>query len=342
MVTGCVYDPIYLKHDTGAHPERAERLEVTLDALRTEGVFDVLVPVQPRAASVDELLYVHSERHIKHVEQVAASGGGYLDMDTVLSTRSYDAALMAAGGVISAVDDVLSGRVANAMALVRPPGHHATPDRGMGFCLFNNVAIATRHAQKMRAIGRVMIVDFDVHHGNGTQDAFYGDDTVLYLSTHQYPFYPGTGNYDETGSGRGKGFTVNVPFPDGVGDRGYKRAFDEIVVPVARRFAPELIMVSAGYDAHWMDPLAAMQVSTSGYGDMMRVIKSLAEELCQGRIVVTLEGGYNLRALATSVVATFSVLLGRDFFDPLGPPSGAGYEPNVDSLLATVKKIHGL
>lgn len=342
MATGYVYDPIYLKHETGAHPERPERLEAIMNALRGEGLLDILVTVHPRAATVEEILYVHSQRHVDHVRQVAASGGGYLDPDTVLSSRSYDAALMAAGGTINAVDAVLEGRATDVMALVRPPGHHATVDSGMGFCLFNNVAIAARHAQKARGIGRIMIIDFDVHHGNGTQDAFYGDDTVLYLSTHQYPHYPGTGHYDETGSGKGKGYTVNIPMPAGVGDQGYKRAFDEIVAPVARRFTPEFIMVSAGYDAHWADPLAMMQLSTSGYGDLVRIIKALADDLCQGRIVVALEGGYDLRALATSVVATISVLAGREFSDILGPARNARHEPNLDSLFAAIKKVHGL
>ncbi len=342
MTTGYVYDPIYLEHETGEHPERPERLVSIMRALRDQGVLDDLVPVQPREATVDELLYVHTARHVKNVEQVARGGGGYLDMDTVVSPRSYNAALMAAGGLISAVDAVLGGTVTNAMALVRPPGHHATIDRGMGFCLFNNVAIATRYAQKARAIERVMIVDFDVHHGNGSQDAFYADDSVYYLSTHEFPHYPGTGDVHETGSGKGKGYTLNIPLPAGVGDHGYGRAFDQIVAPAARRFSPDLMLVSAGYDAHWADPLAMMSLSVTGFGYLMGAIKSLAEELCRGKVVVALEGGYNLRALAASVVATFSVLLEREFTDPLGPATGRGLEPEIDSLLGSIKRIHGL
>ncbi len=340
MTTGYVYDPIYLQHDTGDHPERAQRLVSIMDALKGAGLVDDLVPIAPRKATTEELLAVHTESHVQRVAQVAASGGGYLDPDTFVSPRSYEAALVAAGGAIRAVEDVFAGKGDSSFALVRPPGHHATPSRGMGFCLFNNVAVAARYAQAHLDIKRILIVDYDVHHGNGTQDVFYSDDSVLYFSTHEYPHYPGTGYYDEIGVGAGKGYTVNVPLPAQVGDRGYARTFEEVLVPIARRFRPELIMVSAGYDAHWADPLAWMELTVSGFGALVRYLKSLADELCQGRLVFSLEGGYNLNALAASVVATFAVLMGRDFSDPLG--SSGRPEADIASLLDTVKRIHGL
>ncbi|MBI4317537.1 MAG: histone deacetylase [Chloroflexi bacterium] len=342
MSTGYVYHPIYLQHETGEHPERPDRLTSIHDALRGEGLLDLLQPIEPREATLEELLAVHTEQHVRYVEQVARSGGGYMDPDTVVSTRSYDAALMAAGGAIRAVEAVLDGKVSNAMALVRPPGHHATTNRAMGFCLFNNVAVAARAVQKTFGLGRILIADFDVHHGNGTQDAFQADDSVLYYSTHEYPHYPGTGFYDETGTGKGEGYTVNVPLPAGVGDHGYRRAFEEILVPVARRFGPELIIVSAGYDAHWADPLAMMQLTVTGFGTLAGVLKSLAAELCGGKIVACLEGGYHLRALAYSVVATLSVFMGHDFDDPLGSGHRSRAEPDIDALLTTIRRIHKL
>lgn len=340
MVVGYVYDSIYLQHETGEHPEKPQRLVSIMDALRDEGLLSDLVRIEPRPTTREELLAVHTESHIKRVEQVALGGGGYLDPDTVLSPLSYQAALMAAGGTIRAVDFVVSGQVDRAFALVRPPGHHATPQRAMGFCLFNNVAVAARYAQANLGIKRVLIADFDVHHGNGTQDMFYADDSVLYFSTHEYPHYPGTGNYDEIGSGRGKGYIVNVPLPAQVGDKGYTRAFVEVLVPIARRFAPDLILVSAGYDGHWADPLAWMELTVNGFGALVGCLRDLAQELCSGRLVFSLEGGYNLKALSISVAATFSVLLDRPFADPIGAPGRP--ETDASSILDTVKRVHSL
>jgi acetoin utilization deacetylase AcuC-like enzyme len=262
-------------------------------------------------------------------------------MDTYVGPHSYAAALRAAGGLLQAVQAVLQGEANNAFALVRPPGHHAVASRAMGFCLFNNVAIATRYALREFGLERVLIVDFDLHHGNGTQDAFYEEPTVLYFSTHQYPYYPGTGHYQETGRGAGQGYTVNVPLPAGVGDTGYERVFAEILVPVARRYKPQLILASAGYDAHWADPLGGMLLSVSGYVSMARTLVALAEELCQGRLVLTLEGGYSLEALAASIAATFAVLLeDEQVMDPLGPARHV--EQPVDPIVSAVKRVHGL
>jgi acetoin utilization deacetylase AcuC-like enzyme len=251
--------------------------------------------------------------------------------------------LMAAGGLVEATRAVLDGEIDNAFALVRPPGHHALRDRGMGFCLFNNVAIAARYALAERGLDRVLIMDFDVHHGNGTQNEFEADPAVVYISTHQYPYYPGTGHWNETGYGEGKGSIVNVPLSGGVGNEGFARIFDEVVGPVAWRFQPQLILVSAGYDAHWDDPLAYMRLSIGGYTAIARTLKDLAEELCGGRLVFTLEGGYHLEALAYSILNTFAVLLGdRDWqlVDPLGPSPHR--EQPVDDIVERVKQAHGL
>ncbi|HUX48481.1 MAG TPA: histone deacetylase, partial [Dehalococcoidia bacterium] len=248
-----------------------------------------------------------------------------------------------AGGLLVAVEEVMKGEVNNAFALVRPPGHHAIHDRAMGFCIFNNVAIATKFALSKFSINRVLIADFDVHHGNGTQDAFYADPRVLYFSTHQYPFYPGTGWMDETGTGEGEGTTVNFPMAAGWGDEEYLRAFNEVLVPAARRFQPRLILVSAGFDAHWADHLAMMQVSVKGFAQMVMILKELAAELCQGRLVFTLEGGYNLQVVASSIKAAFDVLLGNsEIDDPLGKASMARKPEGFDEHIEAIKRIHHL
>ena len=302
-----------------------------------------LTPIPPRAASVAELSLVHSEWHIANVREVAEGDGGWLDADTAVSVGSYQAALYAAGGVIEATEAVMQGAVDNAFALVRPPGHHAVSQRAMGFCLFNNIAIAARYALAKHNLERIAIIDFDVHHGNGTQESFYHDPQVLYLSTHESPFYPGTGSIGETGRDEARGTTVNIPLPASCGDNEYLSVFEQIVVPTVRRFDPQLIMVSAGYDAHWADGLAMMQVSVTGFVRMVRIIKELATELCGGKLVLTLEGGYNLNALASSVKATFDVLLGHtDIEDPLGQPPREPATPGIASLISQIKEIHNL
>jgi acetoin utilization deacetylase AcuC-like enzyme len=258
-----------------------------------------------------------------------------------MSPRSYEVALYAAGGVLAAVEAVIKGEVDNAFALVRPPGHHAIHDRAMGFCIFNNVAIAAKFALSKFNLKRVLIADFDVHHGNGTQDAFYADPKVLYFSTHQYPFYPGTGWLDETGMGEGEGTTVNFPMAAGWGDEEYWRAFNEVLVPVARRFQPQLILVSAGFDAHWADHLAMMRVTITGFAQMVMILKELAAGLCQRRLVFTLEGGYNLRVVASSMKATFDVLLGNsEIDDPLGKASATRKSEGFDEHIEAIKTLH--
>jgi acetoin utilization deacetylase AcuC-like enzyme len=342
MSAGYVYDPIYLKHDTGQHVEVAARLVAIIAYLEKTGLTSQLTLIEPRPATVDEIALVHRRDYIKGIEEKAASGGGWLDPDTVMSADSYQAALYAAGGLIRAVEAVMSGEVTSAFALVRPPGHHATSGYAKGFCLFNNIAIATRYALDKYKLERILIIDFDVHHGNGTQEAFYDNPRVMYISTHQYPFYPGTGSLDETGGGAAEGTNINIPLPAGCGDAEYLKVFEQIIVPAARRFNPQLILVSAGYDNHWADPLAMMEVSVTGFGQMTEIIKGLADELCGGRLALTLEGGYNLDALAASVKATFDVLLGNNASDPLGQSSRSFRTADIDRLIEAIKEIHKL
>ena len=343
MNVGFVYDPIYLEHDTGSHPENASRLIKIVDHLKQTGTMKQLVPISPRAATVGELSAVHTPTYISDVESFAQGGGGFLDPDTVVSPASYNVALYAAGGLIEAVDAVMAGNVKSAFALVRPPGHHAVCWAAKGFCLFNNIAVAARYAIANYNLERILIADFDVHHGNGTQDTFYNDPHVLYFSTHQSPWYPGSGHIEETGDRDGKGTNVNVPLPAWCGDDEYLRVYDEVLVPVARRFRPQLVLVSAGYDAHWSDPLAQMQLSVTGFANVVHLLKGLAEELCDDLIVLTLEGGYNLDALAASTRANFDVLLGNpEILDPLGKPPGARSAPSIEALLEIVKGTHGL
>jgi acetoin utilization deacetylase AcuC-like enzyme len=340
MKAGLVYDSIYLEHDTGDHVENSQRLVATMSYLEETGTKEKLTLLSPRPASMEELELVHTPEYISYVKNKVEKGGGWLDPDTVMCPRSYEVALYAGGGLLTAVEAVMKGEVDDAFALVRPPGHHATHDRAMGFCIFNNVAIAAKFALSKFNLNRVLIADFDVHHGNGTQDAFYADPQVLYFSTHEYPFYPGTGWMEETGTGEGEGTTVNFPMAAGWGDEEYLRAFNEVLLPVAQRFRPQIILVSAGFDPHWADQLAMMRVSVTGFAQMVMILKKLAAELCQGRLVFTLEGGYNLRVVASSIKAVFDVLLdGQEIDDPIGEPA-AGKPAGFDEHIEEIKKIH--
>jgi acetoin utilization deacetylase AcuC-like enzyme len=305
--TGLIYHSIYLEHDTDGHPERKERLITALKKIEASDL--ELELITPRPATLEEVGSVHSSGYIDQVRAMSERGGGYLDLDTVVSHRSYEAALMAAGGVITGIDEVKRD-LDNAFALVRPPGHHALPNRGMGFCIFNNVAIGARYAQKM-GLEKVLIVDWDVHHGNGTSAIFYDDRTVLYFSTHQFPHYPGTGRVKELGMDGAEGFTVNVPLPWGTGDSGYLAAFGEILKPVALEFDPDIVLVSAGQDPHQADPLSGMNVSTEAFGSMASAVKEIADYCCDGRLVAALEGGYNLNALSDSIVAILRAFKGE-------------------------------
>jgi acetoin utilization deacetylase AcuC-like enzyme len=341
MPTGYVYNELFIKHNLPGHPESAERLAAIMAYLQNNNLLPQLASIASRPAGDDELQRCHHPRYAQLVEETCWNGGGMLDPDTYTNKYSYDAAIHAAGGLVDLTAAVVRGDLDNGFALVRPPGHHAVPIRAMGFCLFGTVAIAARAAKFDMGLERVAIVDFDVHHGNGTQDILYEDPAVLFVSSHQYPFYPGTGAINEIGVGPAKGTTVNLPLPVMTGDEGFKRLYGDIVFPVIRRFAPQLILVSAGFDAHWDDPLANIGLSLGGYAWLCQSLLALAQEVCQGRIVFTLEGGYNLRVLAPGVGNTFRILLGDNTVDdPVGPCPWQ--EPDVSNLLNQLKRIHNI
>jgi acetoin utilization deacetylase AcuC-like enzyme len=307
--TGIVRDERFMEHQMGPyHPESPERLEVIyamLDGADMKGSFRE-VPV--RRAEREELLLIHSP---EYVEELAATEGKeytYLDPDTQTSSGSYEAALLAAGGMCEAISLVHSGELDNAFALVRPPGHHAEKARAMGFCLFNNVAIGARYAQEYLNLRRVLVVDWDLHHGNGTQHSFENDPSILYFSTHQYPFYPGSGGLNEVGIGKGEGFTVNVPLSGGYGDGEYVGIFERVLRPITIEFNPDIILVSAGFDTHKEDPLGGMRVTPAGFASMTRSIMSMGEECCEGKVVLTLEGGYDIQGQCDSVKAVLKEL----------------------------------
>ncbi len=289
--TALFYHPAFLEHSTGRHPESADRLRGIVSALEALGYPESAL-IRPEPVDLELLAEVHDPRYIAQVRQLAEQGGGMWDLDTVISPGSYKAAILGAGAAVAAVDSAMRGARAS-FALVRPPGHHALYDAAMGFCLFNNVAVAAQHAVRSHALERVLIVDWDVHHGNGTQDFFYSRPDVLFFSTHQYPFYPGTGAARETGHAAGKGYTVNVPLSAGTGDAGYRLAFAEILVPLAHRYKPQLILISAGYDAHMADPLGGMAVTTAGFSALAGMVRRLADSIaeCEGRVAAILEGG---------------------------------------------------
>ena len=309
--TALVYDDIYLEHKTPASfPESPQRLTAIIDHLKADGFYSKLVHLAPLAATQEQICAIHSPQYVQRAKRSCERGDSMLDtLDMPISTRSYEAAVMAAGGAIVAADAVAKGEVANAFCAIRPPGHHARKDAAMGFCMFNNVAIATRHVQQQHGLTKILIVDWDVHHGNGTQEAFYDDPNVLYFSVHQYPFYPGTGSASEKGSDKGLNHTINVPLPAGSGDKEFIEAFEQQLRPAAMAFAPQFVFISAGFDAHDGDTLGQMKVTTEGYARLTRIVKEIAGACCHGRIVSVLEGGYNLEALAAAVEAHIRVLM---------------------------------
>ncbi|HWW43689.1 MAG TPA: histone deacetylase [Acidimicrobiia bacterium] len=302
------YDDGSRVHDVPGHPETAQRLRAITERLVADPVLRRLPATVVGDADPELMLGVHDETHLLAVDHIARSGGGWIDEDTYCTSRSYDVALRAAGAAVSGVGAVCGGEATAAFALIRPPGHHATRRRAMGFCLFNNAAVAVRAAQRRFGVGRVAIVDIDVHHGNGTQDVFYDDPSVLYSSLHQWPLWPGTGRASETGEGAAAGTTLNVPLAAHTTADGWLAAFDGIVAPALRRFAPELIVVSAGYDAHRADRMAQLELDTATYAEVARRIGGIAAECAGGRSLWVLEGGYDLDALSASVIATLHAL----------------------------------
>lgn len=304
MQVGLVYHPDYLKHHTGQrHPEHAGRLESIMQTLEANEDIQQLVPLEITHDAEAWVAQVHQGEHIRAVEATSQLDRAALDPDTVVSRDSYAVALKAVAGTLAAADAVMAGQVSQAFCAVRPPGHHAESDRPMGFCLFNNVAILARYLQQQHGLDNILIIDWDVHHGNGTQHIFEADPSVLYVSTHQYPFYPGTGAATETGDGRGTGFTLNIPLPQGSGDDVYIEVFEQQLLPQALTYRPDCVLISAGFDAHYADPLAHMQVTEAGYRRMTQVVKEIAATCSNQRLIAVLEGGYNLEALGRSVVA---------------------------------------
>ena len=304
------YHDIFLKHDTGGfHPESPRRLEAILTHLKATGLWDKLRVETPRKATEEDIALVHSQEYINAVKEMARRGGGQLDPDTVVSRDSYEAALYAAGALVDATDAVMAGKATNAFCMVRPPGHHATPARGMGFCLFNNVAIAARHLLSRHHLQRVLILDWDCHHGNGTQEAFYEEPRVLYISLHRWPFYPGTGSQGETGTGPGKGFTLNVPLDWNISREEYLEVFEKVLKGQAKDYRPEFVLISAGFDTYAEDPIAGLGLEAEDFRRLTELTIEVARESASGRIVSCLEGGYSLEGLPLCVEHHLRALL---------------------------------
>lgn len=344
MTTLYITHDSYSKHEMQGHnhPEHPGRIEAVWDVLKEAGLTERMETVQSVAVTDEQILRVHTQNHLDTLHMVSQqSEMKMFDQDTYALPQSPHIARLSAGGIVTAIDAVMTGKVDNALAAVRPPGHHATPTRAMGFCLLSNIAIGARQAQAVYGAKKVMIVDYDVHHGNGTQDVFYDDPSVLFISTHQYPFYPGTGAIQDIGTGDGKGTTLNMPLRSGHGDKSYKALYDKILRPAAKRFKPDLILVSAGFDAHHVDPLAMMQLTHTGYAHLTRDLLQLAQELCGGKIVFVMEGGYDLQALAHGMRNIAHVLLDEDeISDYYG--SANGKEPDIEPLIANLQEIHKL
>lgn len=319
MKTALVYDTRFLDHNDETHPENASRLRSIVSALAESNLLKSVQTLVPREAAEKEISLIHDDDYILTLKKFCARGGGYLDPDTYAYKPSYDVAKLSAGGVLTAVDSVMKKEADVSFALVRPPGHHAESGHAMGFCLFNNAAIAAKYVQKEHGLKKVFIVDWDLHHGNGTQHSFYDDASVLYFSTHQYPYYPGTGNYDETGAGAGEGFTVNVPLPGGCGDNEYVYVFEKILVPLTEQFAPDFILVSCGFDAYEHDPLGGMKITEEGFLKLFRIVQNLSLKLCENRLVLALEGGYHLKGLGSIMTTLVASLVPENAPAPPSP-----------------------
>lgn len=338
MTTAYLTHPDYILHHVPHHPESPQRMRAIHDMLTQTGLLDKLLSITPNPITDEQILDAHTDDYLDLLQYGERVGNALeFDGDTLAMPDTFRVARLSAGGVVDAVTAVLTGQADNALAVTRPPGHHAVPDRAMGFCFLNNVAIAARHAQKVYGLERVMIVDYDVHHGNGTQDIFYDDPSVLFVSTHQNPLYPRTGDIDETGTHQN---IVNIPLPPSCGDAQYAQVFQEIVWAVARRFQPQLIIVSAGFDAHPHDHLSHMNLSLTGYDHITRELIEMANALCDGKIVFALEGGYNLDVLAQGVRNIAHALLGED--ERSDTYSKTGSNLNIDDLVKQIKTLHQL
>lgn len=340
--TGVVVDPLFFKHDMAEHPENAQRLVAIDRELEARGLWSKLSPVAARLATREELEWVHSPGYIDEIASISEYGGGYFNPyvgDTYLTEDTFAAAKMAAGGAIQLNLAVYDRLVDNGFALLRPPGHHALEDKAMGFCLFNSDVIAAKALQKYRGVERVAIIDFDVHHGNGTQDLTESDPSIMAVSIHQHPYWPMTGAAELIGKGDAAGTNVNCPFGSGAGDQAYLNVFDEVILPKLRAFQPQHIIAFAGYDAHWQDPLAEHRMSVTGFNRLVDKLKQAASELCGGRLALSLGGGYELEPLAHSVAGSFEVLLGSELSkDVIGPSPRP--ENDYSRQLEILKRIH--
>lgn len=338
---GIIRDDIFLRHiPAEGHPENPGRLEAVYAMLDQPDMVEQFSLIPPRRAEGREILLVHADRHLKKISATSGKDGCALTRDTFTSAYSYEAAMRAVGGLLEAVSEVIDGRLQAAFALTRPPGHHAEKSRAMGYCLFNNVALAAAFARRELGLRRVLIVDWDLHHGNGTQHLFENDGSVLYFSIHQRSLFPGTGLFTETGRGRGEGYTMNVPLPGGYGDAEYAAMFELLLRPVATSFSPELILVSAGFDTHHQDPFGGMRMTADGYAALTRSLMDMARTCCDGKLVFTLEGGYNTAALADSVKAVLEELADRSRHDPWQIMSGA-VAKRVRYAVHRVSHVHG-
>jgi acetoin utilization deacetylase AcuC-like enzyme len=343
--TAIVFTPKYLNHKTGVgHPESPARLRVIMRELRKSGLFGTgtCFIVTPKQATMKDVELVHSSEHVRLVQRLCASGGGLLDLgDTVVSSESFDVALYAAGGAIQAVELVMAGKCRNAFALLRPPGHHAGQHYSLGFCVFNNAAIAAAHLVNAFDLDRVLILDIDAHHGNGTQEIFYNNEKVLYISLHQDPSeFPGTGFQDEVGEEEGLGFNVNIPFPFRINDQIYNRAFNQIVIPIITQYKPQFMVVSTGFDSHYLDPVANLSLSALNYAQTFRKILDLATKLCEGKLVALLEGGYNIRLLGKMAVSVIASMAKVPYsFKDKRPVTKPGTQKRAQRTIDEVKRI---
>lgn len=339
--TGIVVDKRYMEHDAGPyHVESPERLRAIYKLFEESDLKNKFIHVEPRQATQEELAWNHTREHIRRIAATAGKAVSHLDPDTRTSETSYDVALLAVGGVFSLIDALFNKKIANGFALVRPPGHHAEADQAMGFCLFNNIAMGAHYLINRYGLKRILIVDWDIHHGNGTQHSFYDRPDVLYFSTHQFPYYPGTGNFSETGSGAGEGYTVNVPLPGGQDEGEYMAIFQNILRPVALEYKPEIVLVSAGFDIYYKDPLGTMQVTEKGFAGLTRILMDIAETCCERRLLLVLEGGYNVMGQKESVRAVLKELSGASILGKASAPPGEDRAPVIIKRAKEVHKKH--
>ena len=341
LTTAIVRDKRFIEHQTPiGHPESPKRLKALNEMLDQTDLGRHLTCILPAAAKPADIALIHTPEYIQRIAATANYSQSSLTADTIASRGSYEAALLTVGGLFEAIDRVVHGDIDNAFALVRPPGHHAEKSRAMGFCLFNNIALGAKFAVKHLGLKRVLIIDWDVHHGNGTQHLFEEDASVLFISTHQHPHYPGTGVFTETGRGPGEGYTINIPLPRGYGNAEYAAIFESLLRPLAIDFSPELILVSAGFDTHRSDPLGGMLMSEQGFAGLTRSLMEIAQECCQGRLVLSLEGGYHLTALSESVKAVLNEMMDRQCTDLKTMMTGANRK-KVQYAIHRTQMVHG-